>query len=148
MPTRRIRHQPATLEPTLQWSRSKTLRFFQKIQEEGIIKIIPHQKGIFHIHINNYDFWTGCISPEAREEKKKEKSEVFDVFWDKYHETMQKPKQYVARARREWDKLTKEEQQTAINHIEEVYYHTNDTRFIPLAATYLKDKAFLNEYID
>lgn len=117
-----------------------------KIQEEGIIKIIPHQKGIFHIHINNYDFWTGCISPEAREEKER-KSEVFDVFWDKYHETMQKPKQYVARAR-EWDKLTKEEQQTAINHIEEVYYHTNDTRFIPLAATYLKDKAFLNEYID
>jgi len=73
---------------------------------------------------------------------------VFDVFWDKYHETMQKPKQYVARAHREWDKLTKEEQQTAIDHIEEVYYHTNDTRFIPLAATYLKDKAFLNEYID
>lgn len=56
-----------------QWSRSKTLRFFQKIQEEGIIKIIPHQKGIFHIHINNYDFWTGCISPEAREEKKERK---------------------------------------------------------------------------
>ena len=51
-----------------QWSRSKTLRFFQKIQEEGIIKIIPHQKGIFHIHINNYDFWTGCISPEAPEQ--------------------------------------------------------------------------------
>ena len=43
---------------------------------------------------------------------------------------------------------SKEEQQTAIDHIEEVYYHTNDTRFIPLAATYLKDKAFLNEYID
>ena len=85
---------------------------------------------------------------KTEEEKKKEKSEVFDVFWDKYHETMQKPKQYVARARREWDKLTKEEQQTAIDHIEEVYYHTNDTRFIPLAATYLKDKAFLNEYID
>ena len=42
----------------------------------------------------------------------------------------------------------REEQQTAIDHIEEVYYHTNDTRFIPLAATYLKDKAFLNEYID
>lgn len=103
------------------WSRSKATRFFQKIQEEGIIKIIPHQKGIFHIHINNYDFWTGCISPEAREEKKKEKSEAFDVFWDKYHETMQKPKQNVARARREWDKLTKEEQQTAIDHIEEVY---------------------------
>lgn len=130
------------------WSRSRTTRFFLKLEEEGFIKIIPHQKGIFHIRIVNYDFWTGHISPEAREEKKKEKSEAFDVFWDKYHETMQKPKQYVARAHREWDKLTKEEQQTAIDHIEEVYYHTNDTRFIPLAATYLKDKAFLNEYID
>ena len=52
----------------------------------------------------------------------------------------------VARARREWDKLAKEEQQTAIDRIEEVYYHTNETRFIPLASTYLKDKAFLNEY--
>ena len=132
MPTRRIRHQPATLEPTLPMEPIQNPPLLSKIQEEGIIKIIPHQKGIFHIHINNYDFWTGCISPEAREEKKKEKSEVFDVFWDKYHETMQKPKQYVARARREWDKLTKEEQQTAIDHIEEVYYHTNDTRFIPL----------------
>lgn len=128
------------------WSRSKTTRFFQKLEEEGLIKIIPHQKGIFHIRIVNYDFWTGHISPEAREEKKKEKSEFFDIFWNKYHETMQKPKQNVARVRREWDKLTKEEQQTAIDRIEEVYYHTNDTRFIPLASTYLKDKAFLNEY--
>lgn len=131
---------------SFKWSRSKATRFFQKLEKEGLIKIIPHQEGIFHIRIVNYDFWTGHISPEAREEKKKEKSEFFDIFWNKYHETMQKPKQNVARVRREWDKLTKEEQQTAIDHIEEVYYHTNDTRFIPLASTYLKDKAFLNEY--
>lgn len=128
------------------WSRTKTVHFFQKIEEEGLIQIIPHQRGIFHIRIVNYDFWTGSISPEAREEKKKEQSEFFDIFWNKYHETMQKPKVNVARARREWDKLAKEEQQTAIDRIEEVYYHTNDTRFIPLASTYLKDKAFLNEY--
>ena len=30
----------------------------------------------------------------------------------------------------------------------QVYYHTNDTRFIAHASTYLKDKAFLNEYMD
>ena len=30
----------------------------------------------------------------------------------------------------------------------DVYYHTNDTRFIAHASTYLKDKAFLNEYMD
>lgn len=71
MPTRRIRHQPATLEPTLPMEPIQNPPLLSKIQEEGIIKIIPHQKGIFHIHINNYDFWTGCISPEAREEKER-----------------------------------------------------------------------------
>ena len=40
------------------------------------------------------------------------------------------------------------EQQLAIDRIEDVYYHTNDTRFIAHASTYLKDKAFLNEYMD
>ena len=130
------------------WTRPKTTRFFQRLAKGGIIDLISHQEKILHIRITNFDLWTGCISPEAREEKKKEKSEVFDVFWDKYHETMQKPKQYVAPARREWDKLTQEEQQTAIDNIEEVYYHTNDTRFIAHASTYLKDKAFLNEYMD
>ena len=66
----------------------------------------------------------------------------------KYHTVMRKPKVNVARGRREWNKLTREEQQLAIDRIEDVYYHTNDTRFIAHASTYLKDKAFLNEYMD
>ncbi|MEY8687136.1 hypothetical protein AB9N12_13705 [Bacteroides sp. AN502(2024)] len=129
-----------------QWSRSKTARFFQTIEKEGLIKIIPHPKNVFHIHIIDYDFWTGTLSPETREANKKKNTESFYLFWDKYHETMQKPKQNIARARREWDKLPQEERQLAIDRIEEVYYHTNDIRFIPLASTYLRDKAFLNEY--
>lgn len=72
----------------------------------------------------------------------------FHTFWDNYHQIMRKPKVNVARARHEWEKLTKEEWQLAIDRIEDVYYHTNDTRFIAHASTYLKDKAFLNEYID
>ncbi len=131
-----------------QWSRTKAIRFFQEIEKKGLIRIIPQPRNIFHIQIVNYDFWTGTLSPEAREESKKRESESFHVFWDRYHETVQKPKLNVARARREWDKLTPQEQQLAIDHIEEFYYHTNDTRFIPLASTYLKDKAFLNEYTD
>jgi hypothetical protein len=82
-------------------SRSKTLRFFQKIQEEGIIKIIPHQKESSTFISTTMISGPLHLSGSPRR-KKKEKSEVFDVFWDKYHETMQKPKQYVARARREW----------------------------------------------
>ena len=75
--------------------------------------------------------------------KKKEKSEVFDVFWDKYHETMQKPKQYVARARREWDKLTQEEQQEILLWMQTPdrakHLSRKDRRQIGWAVRFLKD---------
>ena len=108
----------------------------------------PHQEKILHIRITNFDLWTGRIPSEAKDARKEEISTDFDLFWDKYHTVMRKPKVNVARGRREWNKLTREEQQLAIDRIEDVYYHTNDTRFIAHASTYLKDKAFLNEYMD
>ena len=106
------------------WTRPKTTRFFQRLAKGGIIDLIPHQEKILHIRITNFDLWTGRIPSEAKDARK------------------------VARGRREWNKLTREEQQLAIDRIEDVYYHTNDTRFIAHASTYLKDKAFLNEYMD
>ena len=121
---------------------------FQRLAKGGIIDLIPHQEKILHIRITNFDLWTGRIPSEAKDARKEEISTDFDLFWDKYHTVMRKPKVNVARGRREWNKLTREEQQLAIDRIEDVYYHTNDTRFIAHASTYLKDKAFLNEYMD
>ncbi len=129
------------------WTRPKTTRFFQRLAKGGIIDLISHQEKILHIRITNFDLWTGRIPSEAKDARKEEISTDFDRFWDKYHTVMRKPKVNVARGRREWNKLTREEQQ-AIDRIEDVYYHTNDTRFIAHASTYLKDKAFLNEYMD
>jgi len=130
------------------WTRPKTTRFFQRLAKGGIIDLIPHQEKILHIRITNFDLWTGRIPSEAKDARKEEISTDFDRFWDKYHTVMRKPKVNVARGRREWNKLTREEQQLAIDRIEDVYYHTNDTRFIAHASTYLKNKAFLNEYMD
>lgn len=130
------------------WTRYKTTRFFKRLKREGIIEILPHPDKIFHIRIINYDLWTGSNSAAVIAQKKEDSSKAFNIFWDNYHQIMQKPKVNIARARHEWEKLTKEECQLAIDRIEDVYYHTNDTRFISLASTYLKDKAFLNEYTD
>lgn len=97
------------------WTRPKTTRFFQRLAKGGIIDLIPHQEKILHIRITNFDLWTGRIPSEAKDARKEEISTDFDLFWDKYHTVMRKPKVNVARGRREWNKLTREEQQLAID---------------------------------
>lgn len=82
------------------WTRPKTTRFFQRLAKGGIIDLIPHQEKILHIRITNFDLWTGRIPSEAKDARKEEISTDFDLFWDKYHTVMRKPKVNVARGRR------------------------------------------------
>ena len=128
------------------WTRPKTTRFFQRLAKGGIIDSSLIRKR-YSISVSPTLILDRTYPSEPRRPKE-EISTDFDLFWDKYHTVMRKPKVNVARGRREWNKLTREEQQLAIDRIEDVYYHTNDTRFIAHASTYLKDKAFLNEYMD
>lgn len=131
----------------LGWTRPRTTRFIQRLQEEGTLKIIPHDSKLLHLRIENYDWWMGQVKLTSNNMATKT-LEDFNLFWDKYHQITESNKKSVARARREWLKLTPKEQELAYNRIEEFYYHINDLRFVPLAATYLKDKSFLDEYID
>ena len=78
------------------WTRPKTTRFFQRLAKGGIIDLIPHQEKILHIRITNFDLWTGRIPSEAKDTRKEEISTDFDLFWDKYHPVMRKPKVNVA----------------------------------------------------
>ena len=48
--------------------------------------------------------------------------------------------------KRIWKKLSEKEQQLAIDHIEEYYYHQTNMKFTLHACSYLSNKAFLNEY--
>lgn len=129
------------------WSLGKTYRFIHQLQQKGIIEVIPHsERTILHIRIANYDQWVG--PSEARKAKKKEADEKFDAFWEQFHTLTLLPKENVAKAQREWDKLSPEEQQLAIDRIEEYYYHLTNTKFILRACSYLSNKAFLNEYLN
>ena len=56
------------------------------------------------------------------------------------------PKKNIAKAQREWKKLSDKEQHLAIDRIEDYYFNLTDTRYILHACNYLSNKAFLNEY--
>lgn len=129
------------------WSLGKTFRFIQRLQKEGVIEIITHKENtVLHLRVVDYERWTGF--PESNKKKKKAPDENFHLFWQKYHETTQQAKRNIAKAQREWKKLTPKEQQLAIDNIEEYYYHLTNTTYTLGACNYLANKAFLNEYFN
>ena len=100
--------------------------------------------GITLLRVTDYDLWTG--HKKAATTRDSHATEGFAGFWDLYHRITQKDKINIARARKEWKKLTVTEKKLALENIEEYYTHQKDIRFCKQAATYLEDKAFLNEY--
>lgn len=89
--------------------------------------------------------WTGCRTA-ALKKIVDNADHNFNEFWDIYHETTRMNKINQAKAHKEWNKLTVEERQLAIEHIEEYYIHLNDTKYCLQAVNYLANKAFENEY--
>ncbi|MBP1614877.1 MAG: hypothetical protein H6Q13_2325 [Bacteroidetes bacterium] len=125
------------------WRRGKTRHFFAKMQRLKIIKLLPHPKTT-HLRVIDYELWTGAQSSGFRQ-LKAEQDEEFDQFWNSYHEITESRKLNVGRARREWNLLNGEEKKQATENIEEYYYNLTDIHFCKQAATYLRDKSFLDE---
>lgn len=135
----------------LHWTVGRTYRFLKRLEAKGIIEIIPHDDDVaLHIRVVDYESWTSLptapATPEKQQQKKKADDEKFRIFWDAYHNTMQLPKENIARAQRIWKKLSEKERQLAIDNIEEYYYHLSNTKYTLHACSYLANKAFLNEY--
>ena len=129
----------------LHWSTGKTFRFMHGLATRGIIEIIPHPNNTsLHIRVVEYDKWVGL--PDAGKQKKKAVNEKFQLFWNEYHSITQLPKENIAKAQREWKKLSDKEQQLAIDNIEVYYFHQTNVNFLLHAGSYLSNKAFLNEY--
>ena len=127
------------------WSVGKAFRFIHELATLGIIEIIPHpNNSSLHIRVTEYDKWVGV--PDSDKQKKKTVNEQFHLFWNEFHSITQLPKENIAKAQREWKKLSDKEQQLAIDRIEEYYFHQTNINFLLHAASYLSNKAFLNEY--
>ena len=102
------------------------------------------------IHENKLLFAKMCEEMRVTMKKGKQKNnavnEKFQLFWNEYHSITQLPKENIAKAQREWKKLSDKEQQLAIDNIEVYYFHQTNVNFLLHAGSYLSNKAFLNEY--
>ncbi len=128
----------------LGWSRSRTMRFFRKMFDNG--RLVHLEDGhATHIRIPDYDLWALCGrekegTPGARRDN------GFGDFWEQYHEITRKDRVNPGKARKEWNKLSAGERTAAVENIENYYCHLNHTRFCLQAVNYLSNKAFRNEY--
>lgn len=130
----------------LGWGRSRTMRFFRKMFDEGLLVCLGDGFSM-HIRIPDYDAWT------PRGQKKREEviagtpsDKGFSNFWEQYHEITRKDKVNPGKARKEWNKLSARERDAAVENIEEYYCHLCNTQFCLQAVNYLSNKAFWNEY--
>lgn len=128
----------------LGWSRSRTMRFFRKMFDDG--RLVHLDDGLStHIRIPDYDAWT--LRAQKKEGMTGTPSDNgFKYFWEQYHEITRKDKVNPGKARKEWNKLSVRERTAAVEHIEDYYCHLCNTQFCLQAVNYLSNKAFLNEY--
>ena len=100
------------------------------------------------IRVVDYENWTNIstLLGEKKENTQKASNEKFRLFWDDYHNILQLPKENIAKAQRIWKKLSEKEQQLAIDKVEDYYFHQTNINYLLHAASYLSNKAFLNEY--
>lgn len=145
MQKRRKHVQLPRLEPHFPLVCRKTFRFIHTLAILGIIEIVPHPNNpSLHIRVVEYDKWVGA--PDSGKQKKKAVNEKFRLFWNEFHSITQLPKENIAKAQREWKKLSDKEQQLAIDKVEDYYFHQTNINYLLHAASYLSNKAFLNEY--
>lgn len=121
----------------------------QGLKSKGVIEIISHDDtSALHIRVVDYESWVSVpkADPDSVKRQKKEAKEKFLLFWNEYHNVTQLPKENIAKAQREWKKLSDKERELAVGHIEEYYFHQTNANFLLHASSYLANKAFLNEY--
>lgn len=70
----------------------------------------------------------------------------FLKFWDAYYEVVQLPRKNIGKAEKEWNRLSEEEKELAMENISNYYYSLTDTRFMLQPANYLANKAFLDDF--
>ena len=80
-------------------------------------------------------------------DKDKDKDKIpIAIFWDSYHQITGLKKTDLADAEKYWKKLTKAEQQKAIDNINPYFDSLNDKKYCKKARTYLSDKNFNDEF--
>ena len=85
------------------------------------------------------------VKKEKKENNVKNIEEQFEIFWNYYHETTNKPKTDRDAAFKYFKQLTLEERRKAYEKVEDYKRSVNDPKYIKKARTYLADRNFNDE---
>jgi len=72
--------------------------------------------------------------------------ESFQTFWDTFHEKTGKQKTDKESAIKHWKKLSRPEQEKAIENVKPYFQNLSDAKYCKKARTYLSDKNFNDEF--
>lgn len=124
------------------WNRSRTRRFLSKLAQQGIIELLPHSHTT-HLRVPHYEAWTwGLSNNREREPTLPRRSST--TSGNTYHLTTGTRKVNVAGSTR-MESHGSGRTQTAYDYVDNYYYNLKDVRYCKQAATYLKDKTYLDE---
>ena len=125
------------------WSKSKTRRYFMKLQENNHLEFESLQN-TSRIRVLQYDFYTGRDHRDGQEKY----AAGFEDFWSAYHQLTELSATDKHAAYKVWKGLSKSEQEKARKKIQDYYFSLSNTRFCSKALTYLKNKKFNDEFYD
>ena len=103
------------------------------LQDQAYIKVIgnvvyPRQKAIDLFNIVDKDI-------------------TFEEFWDKYHNTTEKPKTDKVPAEKHWNRLSKTKKKRAYDMIVPYFNSLDNPKYCKKARTYLADRNFEDEFV-
>lgn len=114
-----------------------------RLTELGLLEFILHKPNVTHIVCPFYDCFQGKV---LRSLQKQKSNELFSLFWENYHKQTYQKKTDIGKARKEWAKLSLEQQRRAIDRIDDYYYSLANVHYVKHAATYLEHLTFENDF--
>lgn len=125
------------------WSRRHVNRFIGELAQNGVVEVVKLQN-CSKLRLLHYD--TLCrmrVKRGADGNRKSVGDEMFEVFWEQYHDLTQQPPLDIAAARKAWGKLTLTEREEALRNIEMYICMLPSIDRARTALKYLQMKSFI-----
>lgn len=134
---------PHELEKYTKWKKSKIYHYLNRLIRDGFLKKLKWGEPIYHM--NYYEEHCGKLITnfKLKEEKTSPDDTSFEDFYDFYHYALDITPTEKVKARREWNKLTPDEREVAMQHITDYSESIRKREHIKHACNYLRDKTFL-----
>lgn len=125
------------------WSRRHVNHFIGELEQNGVVEVMKVQN-CSKLRLLHYD--TLCrmrVKNGADGRRRSAGDEMFEVFWEQYHDMTQQPALDIEAARKAWGKLTLAEREEAVGNIEMYLCMLPSIDRARTALKYLQMKSFV-----